>query len=250
MDTIGLAVVAAVLLVVAGAWFSEYRRRARRHRDLLRLLERDRRLMVTVTPCGLAAGELATGYEACPRGDRNFGVRYGVEGPTSLEVDGAELTVDCAAFQWFWEVRRQTRTRGQRGTQHHEMTQTVAAIELPVDLWRRILIRPESMIGRTGMTRGGIQVESDAFNRSFRVEANDRNLAVQLLDASLQQLLVQSFRGRTIELRGRVLLVAGTPDHRDDSLTGIVGELPAVRQDVRRLLAAVPAQFWRAAHTG
>lgn len=250
MDTTGLAVVAAVLLVLGGAWLTERQRRTRKHRDLQRLLHRDQRMMLTVTPCGLHAGELASGYDACPRGDRRFGVRYGVTAPTSLEVDGSEVTVDCAAFQWYWEVRRQTRTGGHGGTQLHELTRTVAAIGLPVDLWRRILIRPESMLGRTGMTRGGIQVESDAFNRSFRVEANDRNQAVQLLDASLQQLLVASFTGRTIELRGRVLLLAGSPDHRDDSLTGVVGELPAVRQDVRRLLAAVPAQFWRASRTG
>ena len=249
MDATGLTVVAVLLVVAAGAWFYEHQRQARKRRDLQRLLERDPRLMVTVTPCGLHAGDLATGYDACPRGDRNYGVRFGVDGPTTLEVDGVELTVDCAAFQWFWEVRRQTRTNGQRRTRYEKMTQTVAAIGLPVDLWRRILIRPESVMGRTGMTRGGIQVESDAFNRSFRVEANDRNLAVQLLDASLQQLLVQSFRGRTIELRGRALLLVGTPDHRDDSLTGVVGELPAVRQDIRRLLAEVPAQFWRAART-
>lgn len=250
MDATGLVVVAVLLVVAAGAWFYEHQRRARKHRDLQRLLERDPRLMVTVTPCGLDAGRLATEYDACPRGDRNFGVRYGVDGSTTLEVDGVETTVDCAAFQWFWEVRTQTRTHGQRQTRHEEQTQTVAAIGLPVDLWRRILITPESVLGRTGVTRGGIQVESDAFNRSFRVEANDRNLAVQLLDASLQQLLVGAFRGRTIELRGRVLLLVGTPDHRDESLTGVVGELPAVRQDVRRLLAAVPAQFWRAARSG
>lgn len=247
MDGFGLLVVLVLLAVAGGSAVYEHLRRQRKHRDLQRLLERDPRLQVTVTPCGLDREALAVGYEACPRGDRNRGVRYGVSGLTTIEVAGQQVEVECAAFQWFWEVASTERRHGVRRTRYQELRQTVAAVQLPVDIWRRILITPESALGRTGLTRGGLQVESDAFNRRFRIASADRSLAVQLLDARMQQLLLEAFTGRTIELRGTTMLLAGKPTHRDDSLTGVVGELPAVRQDVRRLLLAVPAQFWRAA---
>lgn len=247
-DGIVVALLIVVALFGAGGAYLEHRRRGRKRQDLARLLHRDPRLTLTVTPCGLDAQALAVGYEVCPAGDRNRGVRYGVSGPTRVELNGEPRDVDCAAFQWFWEVRTRTKSAtGQRQTRHEEQRTTVGAITLPVTVLRRILIKPESALGRTGLTRGGIQVESDEFNRRFRIESNDRELAVQLLDAGMQRLLLEAFPGRSIEVRGNAVLIEGSPTHRDDSLTGVVGELPAVRQDVRRLLAAIPPQFWRAA---
>lgn len=249
-DLVVLALLGVVALVGAAGAYLEHRRRGRKRQDLARLLERDRRMTITATPCGLDEQTLAVGYEVCPAGDRKRGVRYGVSGPTRVELSGTPQDVECAAFQWFWEVRTRTRSAtGQRHTRHEEMRTTVGAIAMPTTVLRRILIRPESPLGRTGLTRGGIQVESDEFNRRFRVESNDRELAVQLLDPGVQRLLLEAFTGRSIELRGTTLLLEGTPTHRDDSLTGVIGELPAVRQDVRRLLAAVPPQFWRAAQS-
>lgn len=254
-EAVQLALLAAMVLVAGSAAVYGYVRRQRMHKDLHRLLTRDRRLMVTATPCGLGAEDLAGGYDACPRGDRKRGVRYGVSSETTVELLGQPMTLDCAAFQWFYEVEHTTRnsrgwgtwgsSHGSRRKRYEERQVTVAAIQLPVDVWRRILITPESALGRTGLTRGGLQVESDAFNRRFRVESHDRGLAVQLLDASMQELLLEAFTGRSVELRGTTMLLVGDPTHRDESLTGVIGDLPAVRQDVRRLLCEVPAQFWR-----
>jgi len=102
------------------------------------------------------------------------------------------------------------------------------------------------VFGRVGLSRRDHQLESSEFNRRFRVRCADRMLTVHLLDARMQELLTTAFDRRSVELTGDVLLLAGRPSHRDPSLHGVIGELPAVRQDAVRLLAAVPAQFWRA----
>jgi hypothetical protein len=240
----------AIGLAVVGSLLYDHRRKRRKREALGRLVHRDPSLMLTVTPCGWDPDEMALAFTSCPRGDRHRGVRYGVEGQVDVEVAGQEHRPTCAAFQWFWEERRTQRTgtgpRVSNRTRYEERKATIAMIELPVPVLRKVVIEPENVLGRVGVTRGGVLVESDAFNRRFRVESRDRNLAVQLLDAGMQELLINSFGGRTIELHQGFLLVRGTPSHRDDSLTGIVGELPAVRQDVQRLLRAIPPQFWRA----
>lgn len=231
-----LAVVAAVTAAV-----HQHRRRRRKAGAVARLLARDRRLRPTVTPCGLRAHEL-TGFAALPRGDRHHGVRYAVEGPLAVEVAGAAAGVRCAAFQWWYEEEVTTG----RSTRHRQRTVPVVAAELPVPVPTPVVVAPESLLGRLGLTRADQQLESSAFNRAFRVAGSEPRLVLHLLDARLQGVLVERFQGRTLELRGRHLLLAGTPDHRDASLEGVVGELPAVRQDLQLLVRHVPASFWRA----
>jgi hypothetical protein len=240
----------AIGIALVGSLLYDHRRKRRKREALGRLVHRDPSLMLTVTPGGWDADAMALAFSSCPRGDRHRGIRYGVEGRVDLEVDGREHRPTCAAFQWFWEERRTQRTGSGPGastrSRYEERKATIAMIELPVPVLRKVVIEPENVLGRVGVTRGGVLVESDAFNRRFRVECRERNLAVQLLDAGMQELLINAFAGRTIELHQGVLLLRGSPSHRDDSLTGIVGELPAVRQDVQRLLRAIPPQFWRA----
>lgn len=242
-----LPVVVVVTLVgVVVSLFVRHQRRKQKERDLARLLARDPSLVRTIEPCGWAAAALAEGFDATPRGDRRHGLAYGVSGQVSTHVLGRPVPVECAAFQWWWEVRRRrTSSRHGNRTTYERRNHVVAALRLPVIVPVPVTLRPESVLGRIGLTRGGHQLESSEFNRHFRIEAADRTLALKLLDAGMQRLLTESFTGRTIELRGDLLLLAGAPSHDDPTLIGVVGQLPAVRQDVVRLVEAVPAAYWR-----
>lgn len=258
-----------VLVAAGAALYGRYRRRQQKA-ALDRLLDRDPRLSSTVIPCGLRNDELAWWCQGLPAGDRNNGVRYAVEGPMGVDLDGElpdELTV--AAFEWWWEEERRDHDRRRRGLgafgprtrsgltlggsgttmggrRYVERTTPAAVVQLPVTVDHRVIIRPESMFGRAGITRGGHQFESAEFNRRFRVEAMEQHLALALIDANFQQLMVENFPDQSVEVFGSLLLVAGSPTHRDDSLTGIIGLLPALRQDAHRILRAVPPAYWRA----
>jgi hypothetical protein len=245
VDGAGLLVLVGGALVAAALAYAAHRKRVRKEESLQRLLTRDPALTRTLTPCGFDGRSLPHRFVAIPRGDRRSGLRYGVRGPLPTTVAGAATRLDCAAFQWWWEERRTEHTQQGTRTRYVERRTTVALVRLPATVDEAIVLRPESMLGRVGLTRGGHQLESSEFNRRFRVECRERTRTIHLLDSGLQQLLTANFAGRTIELRGDHLLLVGTPDHRDTSLEGVVGELPAVRQDAARVLAAIPPPFWR-----
>jgi hypothetical protein len=242
--------VVVMFLVVAGAavgiGYATHRRKVRIEEALARLLGREPGLVRTDAPCGLDERSLPRRFTGIPAGDRHRGIRYGVSGPVTVTLHGAPTAVECAAFEWWWEERRTEHDdRGTR-TVHREERTTVALVRLPVAVPDDLVVRPESVLGRVGLTRGGHQFESSEFNRRFRVECADRTLTLHLLDARLQELLASEFPGRTVELRGELLALVGRPSHRDTSLEGVIGELPAVRQDAVRLLSGVPPAFWRA----
>ncbi len=229
----GIAVVVAVLF---------YRRHRAIEEGFARLLARDG-LVPTQTPCGLGARELATRFDATPRGDRRYGVRYGVQGPARAELAGAATTVEVAAFQWWYEVRVQTN----KSTSYQRRTTTVAMVRLPVVVPGFIRLRPEGLLGRVGLRRADQQLESDEFNRRFHVRGSDPTLNLRFLDAAMQHRLLTSMTGRTIHLERDLLVLGGAPDHRDTTLPGPIAELPAVGQDALTLLRSVPAQLWRVA---
>jgi hypothetical protein len=233
------------LLVVAGVAIANHLHHKGKREDLLRLAERDT-LRPTEQPCGLGPQELAGRFAATPRGDRRFGVRYALAGPLRVTLPDGPLDLDSTCFQWWWEERRSsTDSKGHTTTRYDEQKAVVILARLPVHVPTTITIGPESMFGRLGLTRGGLQVESSEFNRRFRVEGADATLTVQLLDAGLQERLLTEFQGRSLEVRGDLLALSGTPSHRDPSFRGVVGHLPAVRQDLARVLHAVPPAFWR-----
>lgn len=237
----------ALVAIGVGLWNRHQRRKKRA--DLDRLLARDPRLEYTVLPCGLRNDEIGWWCRALETGDRNNGVRYAVQGELQTDLGPglpSELTV--AAFEWWWEEEYKDRSQNRLGTRtrYRKRRTTAALVKLPITVDNRVMIEPESVLGRVGITRGGHQFESAEFNRRFRVEAMEQSLALALVDANFQQLMVEHFPDRTVELFGSLLVVEGTPSHRDESLTGVIGELPAVRQDAHRILRAVPAAYWRA----
>ncbi|MFA9429129.1 hypothetical protein [Egicoccus sp. AB-alg2] len=240
-------IVLAVIAIGGLAWYVQHVQRRRLEESMAQLLAREPGLAPTTTPLGLPAKQLAATFTGCKRGDRKHGVRYGVQGPLPVTLHGEPAELACAAFEWWWEERRENRDANGNTTTTYVTRRTMVTVtRLPAPVPDHVRIGPESVFGRLGLSRRDHQLESDAFNRRFRVVADDRMLTVQLLDARLQELLLAEFQGRTIELLGDLLVVSGDPSHRDTSLTGCVGQLPAVRQDTARVLGAVPAQFWRA----
>jgi hypothetical protein len=246
VDVSSVVVLVVVALVGAAVLYGGHRKRQRKRESLRRLLAREPSLVLTAAPCGLGADALPHRLTVFPEGARRSGVRWGVTGPLAVPVAGTPRPVECASFQWWWEERRTQRTQHGTRTTYVERRTTAVLLRLPVPVPHAIVLRPESVLGRVGITRGGHQLESSEFNRRFRVECRDRTLTLHLLDANLQQLLTAHFPGRTVELRGDLLALVGSPDHRDPTLEGVVGELPAVRQDVARVVAAIPPAFWRA----
>lgn len=225
----------------------QHRRKQALAASVRRLLSRMPGWQHTNRPCGITRQALADRTAATPRGDRRFGIRHGIGGPLSLAVDGRPTECEAAFFEWFSEQRSTSRgSNGTTNTSYRERREVVGIVRLPVATASAVRIDAESLLGRFGITREGEQVESSEFNRRFRVEGEDRVLTVQFLDANLQQVLLESFQGRSIDLDRDVLVLGGSPNHRDDSLTGVVGDFPAVRQDMERLVAHIPAQFWRA----
>jgi hypothetical protein len=239
-------------LGMGGAALYEHRRRRKKRADLDRRRARSPGLTYTVIPCGLRNDELAWWCQGLPTGDRNNGVRWAIEGPMTLDLGpGMPTELTVATFQWWWEEERRDRRRTDRGTmttrrRYAKRTTPAAVVKLPLTVDNRVIVRPESVLGRVGITRDGHQFESAEFNRRFRVEAMEHNLALALVDANFQQLMVEHFPDQTVEFFGALLLVAGTPTHRDESLTGVIGHLPALRQDANQILRAVPPAYWRA----
>jgi hypothetical protein len=229
-------------LLALGGFAVTVGRRRRLRRALERLVLRDASLEPTGRPLGLDRDDLAVRCASLPEGDRRSGLEHGVQGPVSTTVAGHQGDLDCAAFRWWWEQRQQNPQHSHR---YRTRGTSVALVRLPAAVPTPIRLRPESVLGRLGITRGGRQVESREFNRRFRVECADDRLALTFLDAGMQTILAEEFAGRGIEVVDDLLVLEGTPTHRDGSLCRPIGELPAVRQDAARLIATVPAQLWR-----
>ncbi len=244
-DLLWVLVGLGFVVSVASRIHAAYRRRAI-HQAIGKLVRRHEGWHRQAWPCGVQPDLLVGRFAATPRGDRRYGVRYAVGGRTELEIAGSPTTCQVAYFEWFSEDRRQGGSRQGHRPRYEKRTELVALTQLPVHVPRKIAIGPESLLGRTGLTRSGAQLESDAFNRRFRVEGAPRTLVVQLLDANLQQVLLDGFSGRGVEFSDDLLVLSGRPTHRDPSLDHLVGSYAAMHQDLGQLCRAIPAQFWRA----
>jgi hypothetical protein len=197
-------------------------------------------------PAGITVDLLVGRFDATPRGDRRYGVEHAVGGPLDLDLGGTSVPCQVACLQWFHERQGRRRSGSGRSTTSYERRSEVLVLcQLPVHTHRGIKVLPASLLGRVGLTREGTQLESDAFNRAFRVEGSDPTLTVTLLDAGVQELLASDYRGRGVELSDDLLVLSGTPTHRDRSLEGPVQTYPAMLQDLARLLRRLPPAFWR-----
>ena len=239
-----IAVVVVLAVVVAIA----IRRGQRSHQAYLRVIEREG-LEPTEQPCGLTEAGVAQ-LDACPVGGRGHGMRFAAHGTQPVTVAGTAGDADVAVFQWWWEEHRNDPSGDSTG-HWIEHDQAVAVVRLPVRV-PHVTIVPEGRATRLGIGgRDDVQVESEEFNRRFDVDAHDTDdhLVMRLLDPAFQQVLVEDFDGRRVELTDDLLVVAGpaddTPPPDEPELRGTVAQLPAARRDAVRLAEALPASFVR-----
>lgn len=237
----GLGAVGAVVV-----WAVQRHQRRELQAALHRFVERHEGWHLQAWPCGVPAEQLVGRFDATPRGDRRYGVEAAVGGPLEVQINGTPVTCQVGCYVWFHEQRQTSRSNGRTTRSYQRHTDLVVMCQLPVHTHRAVSIQPESILGRVGLTRAGEQLESDAFNRRFRVEGRDRTLVVTLLDAGLQELLSAEYGGRGIEFSDDLLVLSSEPTHRDRSLAGVAETYPAILQDLRRLLQRIPPPFWRA----
>lgn len=239
-----LIVIGILVAVAIGAY--AWWRHQKTNEAFQTLLTRDG-LTPTISPCGLTESLLVM-LRACPRGDRRYGLKFGATGPTTATVAGQEHRLECAAFVWWWEVKQtHTDSKGHTTTTYAKKDEVVGAIMLPREV-PSVSIAPEGLLTKMGIGgRGDFQLESEEFNRRFdvRVQDRDRALAIRLFDAQFQRFLLEMFRGRSVELFGRVLLVAGNPAGEDGALFGDIKELPGARRDAALIASRLPESFWR-----
>lgn len=243
--TAGLIVMAVVVIAIGGALWHAHRNRMARE-ALARLCERDG-LQTTIEPCGLPAHTMRGRFHATPSGDRHSGLRFAVHGPARVPLGGGTASEPTAlyvgAFEWWYEQKVRQKDRDSYRT----VRTIVAVARLPVEVPGRITVRPEPLLGRLGLRRRDQQLESEEFNRRFRVQGSDPRLTLRLLDASMQHRMLEHGVGRTLHLERDVLVFGGRPNHADPAFPGVIGQLPAVLQDLTGLLRHMPAGLWRAA---
>jgi hypothetical protein len=233
-------------IAVAATWGVQRHQRRELQAALERFVARHEGWHLQAWPCGIPAEHLVGRFDATPRGDRRYGIESAVGGPLELRINGVPVTCQVGCYVWFHERRQTSRSNGRSTRTYQRRTDVVAMCQLPVHTHRSVSIRPESILGRVGLSRSDEQLESDAFNRRFRVQGRDRTLVITLLDAGLQELLASEYGGRGIEFSDDLLVLSGEPTHRDRSLAGVAETYPAIVQDLRRLLQRIPPAFWRA----
>jgi len=233
-------------VAVVGTWAVQRHQRRELQAALGRFVERHAGWHLQAWPCGLPAEQLVGRFATTPRGDRRYGVEAAAGGPLDLQINGQPVTCQVACYVWFHERRQTSRSNGRSTRRYQRRTDLMVMCQLPVHTHRSVSIQPESILGRVGLTRSDEQLESEAFNRSFKVEGRDRTLVITLLDAGLQELLSTAYGGRGLEFSDDLLVLSGEPTHRDRSLAGVAETYPAIVQDLRRLLERIPPAFWRA----
>lgn len=202
----------------------------------------------TTTPLGRDDETWAT-TRSLPRGDRRCRAERAVVGPQVLVLAGREVAAELSVFTWTWETRS-TDSEGRSSYRSHATVVAAARLAMACP---PIAVGDESLLTSWGIGgRSDLQVESDAFNRRFRVDVvpSERPTAVRLLDAAFQRTMLEQFDGRELEWFGDVVLLGGRPRRRDPALFGDLGWYPAARDDLLDLLDAVPHGFWRAVLAG
>lgn len=103
-------------------------------------------------------------------------------------IVGTWKTHDFASFDYSYETHT-SNANGGRTTSVHRFT--VASLRLPTDL-PRLQVTPESLLSRVGHAFGmaDIDLESEDFNRAFRVTCPDPKFASDALTPRTMQLLL------------------------------------------------------------
>jgi hypothetical protein len=103
-------------------------------------------------------------------------------------ITGTHKDRTFVAFDYTYETHSSNGKGGQTTTTHHYV---VTSLQLPTYL-PQLQVTPENMMTRLGNAFGleDIELESEDFNRSFRVHARDRKFACDVLTPRTMQMLL------------------------------------------------------------
>lgn len=262
--------VAAVVINASGK-----QRLASMEEQYLRLCE-EHGFEPTDQPLGLTDRSLAS-LGLLPEGDREFSSVWGVQTPSTIELDGKPVSVESAAFEWWWEERQTHRDpNGNTTTTWLRQSAMVALVRLPGWNMTRISCQPSGWFARMRISgRRDFRTESAEFNRRYQVQVSDPQLAIRLFEPDMQVALLERFAGSSFELDGELAAIRfATPGSKwrgsneatrgSETVFGIfrvggdrvrtdpaiVAALPSVRRQGLDILAAMPASWWRAIRGG
>ncbi len=138
------------------------------------------------------------------------------------------------AFDYSYETHS-TDSKGHRSTSTHRYS--VAVLQLPGWLPTVELV-PEGVFGRLGTALGrqDIELESEEFNRAYRVRADNPKIAYDVLSPRTMELLV-SRRGQHLRLSGTDALCWESGSYRP-------ADLLARLDTLHRLVDGIPPFVW------
>lgn len=145
------------------------------------------------------------------------------------DVDGRPMV----AFDYSYKEDTQNRSDGNSSTTTHQFS--VVAVGLPCAL-PEVEVTPEGVLAKIGQALGmrDIELESDDFNRRFRVRCGDPKLAVDLLPPRTMELLLRypdrlrlRIAGADVVSHADGCLEPADLLNRSAVLSGLVGNVPA-----------------------
>jgi hypothetical protein len=186
-------VVIAVVAVLIGIWYAQYRARLAR--------------MNAVAAIGANVGFtfsaedpdfiVSMPFVLFSRGDGR-----GVENVLTGTHDGIPMRL---FDYWYYDETRDS--RGGRSRQYHRFTCALASIPAACP---RFQLGHENMLTRLGDHLGlhDVELEYDEFNRAFRVKCDDQKFAFSLLDGQMMEWILGTGSFAVVEVDGPWILVA------------------------------------------
>ena len=219
VDSLWFVLFAGVAIAFAGG---RYYLKHQRKQELASFAQRHRFVYTPHAPPGLLAYSFPLFYRGDGRGADN-----GIAGTWK------DMPFKAADFWYYEETARDAQGRQGGRTYRHF---SVAAIDIPAWLPDVTIARENLMTvlaNRLGMS--DIDFESEEFNRSFQVRAEDRKFAFELIDPRMMQWLLSCDRRLGFELHGRGILVYSKRLAAKDLIV-MIGSLEEFRDRIPRLV--------------
>lgn len=144
--------------------------------------------------------------------------------------------LDVRAFD-YWYYDESTDAKGQTSRSYSRFDCVMLAVDAACS---PVTIDPENLLTRLAdhLAMHDIEFESQAFNEAFNVKSPDRRFANDLIDARMQQWLLDHGRGYSFEVVGnRLLCFEGRID--PTAFIALLGTAKAFRDHVPRVVSSL-----------
>lgn len=134
----------------------------------------------------------------------------------------------------YWYYTESTDSEGHRTKSYHKFSVVIAEVGCSVPY---VSLAKEGLLTKLADHLGfrDIDFESEAFNRAFNVKSEDREFAYRLIDARMEQFLLETGGAFGFEVRGSELLVYS--DRRGPAdLVPLFGTAKAFHEHIPRLV--------------